>query len=230
MDYLTYITSDLHFYHTNIIKYCNRPYSEDNEGLSKMNEDMLAAFDALPEGSTIINNGDICLNSDVTFEDLKFLVSRMKYNNKKLWIILGNHDRDIFKYIKGQSFDNPIDFFTELGFDRIEEFPIFLPQNNLLLSHEPIYLKPGTNIINVHGHTHHCPIDENYFNRDCDNWKMMEIVKKEGVSKQKVIEIDTSIKPYGKEVDLKNYVNVCWDYTNKIIPLRGIIRETLIRK
>ena len=32
-----------------------------------------------------------------------------------------------------------------------------------------------------------------------------------------------------KEVDLKNYINVCWDYTNKIIPLRDIIRETLVK-
>ena len=57
-----FITSDLHFYHKNIIKYCNRPYSFDNDGIHQMNEDILSEFDKLPYGSIIYNLGDILLN------------------------------------------------------------------------------------------------------------------------------------------------------------------------
>ena len=61
-----FITSDLHwknFYHRNIIKYCNRHYELSLEGIAKMNEDILKQFDELPEESTILNLGDILLNS-----------------------------------------------------------------------------------------------------------------------------------------------------------------------
>jgi len=51
----TYITSDLHAFHKNIIVYCKRPYEFSWEGVSKMNEDILKQFDELPAGSTIIN-------------------------------------------------------------------------------------------------------------------------------------------------------------------------------
>ena len=57
-----------------------------------MNEYILKQFDELPENSLIINNGDLFLNSRMEYEKLKWYVQRMKKNNKKLWIILGNHD------------------------------------------------------------------------------------------------------------------------------------------
>ena len=73
-----YITSDLHFDHKNIIKYCNRPYEFSLEGVAKMNEDILKQFDELPAGSTIINLGDIALNSSLKFDKLKEFVDKMK--------------------------------------------------------------------------------------------------------------------------------------------------------
>jgi hypothetical protein len=179
-----------------------------------MNEDILKAFDDLPRGSIILNLGDICLNSSVSFNDLRKIIDRMRNNGKHLWILLGNHDRDIMKYISGQYYMTPRDFFMALGFERVYEYPIIL-NNTYILSHEPIYLKPGTNLCNIHGHTHQFPVDENYFNRDCENWAMMEVVKKHMVSKQKNLDIDTSKKPYNRKVDPTTYQNVCWDYTHR---------------
>ena len=60
-------------------------------------------------------------------------------------------------------------------------------------------------------------IDKDYFNRECENWAMMERVKAEGITQQTNLDIDTSIKPLGKEVDLSNYKNVCWDKHHKIL-------------
>ncbi len=217
-----FITSDLHFWHKNIILYCYRPYEMTIDGIVQMNEDILREFDKLPKGSIILNLGDFSLNSNISFNELKILVDRMRRNDKHLWIVLGNHDRDTMDYHTGHSYTNPRDFFTALGFERVYEFPILL-EEKFLLSHEPVYLKPGSNIINIHGHTHQCLVDGNYFNRDCENWGMMEIVKKHMVTKQKNLDIDTSVKPYEKLVDVSNYQNVCWDYIHSIIPFESIV-------
>ena len=95
-----------------------------------------------------------------------------------------------------------------------------------IFSHEPVYLNPGSNFYNIHGHTHQFPVDANYFNRDCENWAMMEVVKKYMVTKQKNLDIDTSVKPsYKKTVDPDNYIDVCWDYYHKILPFEEIIQK-----
>ena len=211
-----FITSDLHFYHKNIIKYCNRPYEFTWEAVAKMNEDILKQFDELPAGSTIINNGDIGLNSSLDFDKLKYLVDRMKSNNKKLWIILGNHDRDMRLRCKSlRNFKSAEELFEAIGFDKVFSFPILL-ENKYLLSHEPVYLKPGCNLINIYGHTHDIDIDENYFNRDCENWAMAERVIKEGIS-ENLEYPDTSVKPLGLFIDTSNYFNVCWDKHHRIL-------------
>lgn len=218
-----YVTSDLHLFHKNIIKYCNRPYSFDWDGVRQMNEDIIKAFDELPDDSIIINNGDICLNSQVSFGQLKCFIDRMKKGNKQLWIIMGNHDRELQRYIKDQDYETSYDLLIGLGFDKVFEFPILI--GDCLFSHEPVYLKPGSNLINVYGHTHDVLIDKDYFNRDCENWAMMERVKKEGITEQKNLDIDTSVKPLGKLVDVDNYVNVCWDANKRFIPLGELLKS-----
>lgn len=189
-----FITSDLHFYHRNIIKYCNRPYSMDDDGIRQMNEDILKKFDELPDDCIVINNGDFCLNPKVKFEDLKQIAERMKGKNRELWIIMGNHDRKLHKFIKGD-YKTSYDLLLGLGFDKIFPFPILI--DNYLFSHEPVYLKPGSNLVNVYGHVHDNDIDENYFNRNYKN---------RGV-----------IKPLGKFIDISNYKNVCWDKNHKFL-------------
>ena len=182
-----------------------------------MNEDILKQFDELPADSLIINCGDIGLNSSLTFEQLKGYVDRMKQNNKKLWIILGNHDREMHLRCKDlRRFNSAFDLFVALGFDKVFEFPILL-ENKYLLSHEPVYLKPGSNLVNLYAHTHDISLSEDYFCHEVENFAMMERVKAEGITEQTNLDIDTSIKPLGKEVDLSNYKNVCWDKHHKIM-------------
>lgn len=160
---MTFITSDLHFYHKNIIKYTNRPYDFSDEGVAKMNEDILKLFDDLPPESTIINNGDLALSSKIDFDDLKGLTDRMKENGKRLIIVLGNHDREITRYCKHlKHFKNSFYLFQELGFDRVYDRPIIF-NDRFVLSHEPIYLFPKSNLINLYGHTHDKILDRDTF-------------------------------------------------------------------
>ena len=157
-----FITSDLHFYHRRIIEYCNRPYQPDE--IYKMNEDILSEFDKLPSGATILNLGDLVVNSRLTFYDVKALVDRMKLNGKHLWIVLGNHDRSLPKFLKKyDKTKTAVELFYELGFDMVCPLPISI--GNYIFSHEPEdYVK------NVHGHIHNTPMEEfgldrkNHFN------------------------------------------------------------------
>ena len=220
----TYITSDLHLEHRNVIKYCNRPYEFSWEDVAKMNEDILKQFDELPAGSTIINLGDIALNSSLTFDKLKSFVDRMKSNDKKLWLVLGNHDREMNQRIKDlRRFKTPYDLFIALGFDRVFPYPILL-ENKYLLSHEPVYLKPGNNLVNLYGHTHDCDIPEDYFCHEVENFAMMERVQKEGITQQTNIDVDCdAISDPNKVVELSNYKNMCWDKHHRILKFNEII-------
>ena len=220
----TYITSDLHAFHKNIIVYCKRPYEFSWEGVSKMNEDILKQFDELPAGSTIINLGDVALNSSLTFDKLKEFVDRMKKNDKKLWLVLGNHDREINQRVKDfRRFETPYDLFIALGFDRVFPYPILL-EGKYLLSHEPVYLKPGSNLVNLFGHVHDADIPEDYFCHEVENFAMMQRVQKEGITQQTNIDVDCdAISDPTKIVDLNNYKNMCWDKHHRILKLNEVI-------
>jgi hypothetical protein len=45
------------------------------------------------------------------------------------------------------------------------------------------------------------------------------------LTKQKNLDIDTSVKPYRKVVDPLDYIDVCWDYTHKILSFEEIIKK-----
>ena len=185
-----------------------------------MNEDILKQFDELPEGSTILNLGDILLNSSKTFDELKYLVDRMKANNKKLWLIMGNHDRELSRYLKKQDFENSYDLLVALGFDRVYDKPICM--DGIIFTHEPIYFDNGAKV--CYGHTHDIDIDKDYFNHECENWAMMERVKKEAISNQKNLDIDTSKNLTGMEIDVKNYFNACWDKHHRILSYDEVLK------
>lgn len=54
VDSMIYFTSDLHFYHKNVIKHANGPYSDEDE----MNNELFLAIDifAMAVYNNIINN------------------------------------------------------------------------------------------------------------------------------------------------------------------------------
>lgn len=216
-----YIISDLHFYHYNIIRYCKEsrgqwlPKNEEEKpDVYSMNEYILKQFDELPEDSTIYNLGDILLNSNVTFSELCELIKRMKQNNKKLILIMGNHDREINRYLKPKNqFNSSYELLKAAGFDEVYKHPILL-EGKYILSHEPIYLSPNSNLRNIYGHTHDILIDKDYFNRDCENLAMMERIKSEDTFKYS----DKIINPI-------MYANVCWDNRKNIVKLEDILKE-----
>ena len=151
-----YLTSDLHLFHINIIKYCNRPFEYSAEGCTKMNEFILKKFDALPEDYLIWNFGDVFLNLRLGNDRIMQDIMRMK-KNRKLCLILGNHDFGARK----KPFPNYIEYFKYLGFDAIYKEP--LQYGNYVFSHEPVFLEKDSGLVNFHGHTHEKMVSEDYF-------------------------------------------------------------------
>ena len=77
-----YFTSDLHFYHANVIKYCNRPYFSVEE----MNKDLIYQWN-----SEVCSNDDVyCLGDfSLAFRPVELYSSVL---NGKKYLLPGNHD------------------------------------------------------------------------------------------------------------------------------------------
>ena len=225
-----YIVSDLHAFHVNIVRYCARPYNVSdlknkdflNEEILKMNEDIMKEFDALPEECDIYNNGDLFFVGDENkkkflnscLDEMKAMVKRMKgpTGKRRLFLILGNHDNF---HLPNES---RIKFYYDLGFDKVYDTPIII-EDNFILSHEPVYISPANNFINLYGHVHDLDIEENYFCYDYDNYAMItRVAKQEGVEPPPI-----ELKWPGRKIILSKYLNVCWDKNHKILNLNEII-------
>lgn len=80
---MIYFTSDLHFGHYNIIKYCNRPF----KSVEDMDETIINNWNNIvKEDDNVFILGDITLSSQSVAE--KYL-ERLKGNK---YLIIGNHD------------------------------------------------------------------------------------------------------------------------------------------
>lgn len=226
-----FITSDIHFFHNNICKYCGRPYNfESNEEVLQMNEDILKKFDELPDevGTVIWNLGDIAYGklitkSETPFETLKSLVIRMKGEHRTLVLVLGNHDKDLYKFLhKKTNHNNIVKFYMDLGFDYVFTKPFFF-DDNIIISHEPFYVNPCSGLKNIHGHVHNSPMTEDYFEVGIENYDMKRVAAEadnmEDIPDREIVET-------GKKINLNDYVNVCWDNINfEILDFRKILKK-----
>ena len=90
-----WITSDTHFYHFNIIKYCNRPFPT----VDLMNSALIKNWnDSIQPEDIVLFLGDFCFARSA---EAKNVTERLTYalNGRKL-IVKGNHDFKQVKYIQ----------------------------------------------------------------------------------------------------------------------------------
>lgn len=129
----TWVVSDTHFWHENIIKYCNRPYANAAE----MNEDLIAKWNAVVKKDDIVwHLGDFCFGAK---EHIKEIVSRL---NGRISLVLGNHDH------------HKLSFCYDSGFHRVYDHPVVV-SDFFILSHAPLqWVKDGDVYCNIYGHVH----------------------------------------------------------------------------
>ena len=78
-----FFTSDTHFYHSNIINFCGRPF----KNVEVMNETLIANWNSVVGPDDIVFHlGDFCLGGSAEWTNI---LNRLK---GKIYLIVGNHD------------------------------------------------------------------------------------------------------------------------------------------
>ncbi|MCD7723514.1 MAG: metallophosphoesterase [Clostridiales bacterium] len=133
-----YLIADTHFYHKNIIKYCNRPFKT----VEDMNESIISNWNSVVKGNDMVYHlGDVALCSN---ELLSPIIKRL---NGKKYLIRGNHDS------RGAI------AFEDMGFIILRNPPIQLKEYKVVLSHIPLPdMQIPAGFVNIHGHIHNVPL------------------------------------------------------------------------
>jgi hypothetical protein len=121
----------------------------------------------------------------------------MKSNNKKLWLVMGNHDRTLSRFFKMKI--SSYSMLLAAGFDRVYDMPIYM--DDIIFCHEPIYFENNTFV--CCGHIHDKDITSDYFCHECENFAMTKRIK--------------------KVVDPRFYFNACWDKHHGILPYETVL-------
>lgn len=139
-----WFTSDLHFGHKNIIKFCNRPWETTEE----MDEALITNWNSVVgEKDIVFDLGDFAFATNGRWKDI------LQRLNGKHYLILGNHD--VTRW--------PGDKTMEL-FDRVEQqMIIYIDNRCIYLNHYPYlcyggsWKNPEHAVWQLHGHVHTCP-------------------------------------------------------------------------
>jgi calcineurin-like phosphoesterase family protein len=131
-----WFTSDPHFGHANIIKYCERPFSD----IQEMNETLVRNWNAM-----VRPNDRVYLLGDVCFlrpDDAKRLLSRLM---GRIYLVKGNHDKEQFLSECSGRFEWVKDYF-ELTHEK----------QKIIMSHFPFltWNKSHHGSWSLHGHCH----------------------------------------------------------------------------
>lgn len=129
--------SDTHFYHANIIKYCDRPFKDPNGYLnaSKMNETLIANWNrVVGSGDTVLHVGDFAFGPKERWPALR---ARL---NGRIILIRGNHDKDHA-------------FMRSIGIDEVYDNRVIHHNGvSLYLNHYPDFVKQAD--YHLYGHVH----------------------------------------------------------------------------
>ena len=131
----TWVWSDLHLRHANIIKYCARPFA----GADEMDRALMAAWtSAVSDGDTVLNGGDIALAGSLRESDRAEI---RRAPGRKLFTV-GNHD-----------FHRKTGFLEGSGHDAAAGVIVIESDPPMVLTHLPMGpLPPGW--VNLYGHVH----------------------------------------------------------------------------
>ncbi len=130
-----FFISDTHFYHRNVIEYCNRPFKDELE----MNRIMIDNWNnTVTDEDTVYFLGDFALRHNVE-EVYKDIGKQLKGH---ILFIRGNHD-------KSRNIMNR--YFNVIEMGSVLEYKGY----NFILSHHPLYnAQIPEGFVNIHGHIH----------------------------------------------------------------------------
>jgi len=127
-----FVIADTHFYHENIIRYCDRPF----RSVEEMNFVLRKNWN-----ETVSNKDTVIVLGDFALADKEKTMELVDSLNGKKILIMGNHD------------NYPEQFYRDVGFSTVSRFPI-LWNDFFLMSHAPLPLSETTPYFNYYGHVH----------------------------------------------------------------------------
>ena len=138
-----YFTSDTHYHHTNIIKYCERPFTD----IPSMHEGLVAAWNStVADDDVVFHLGDYALPKSSQLHELRDMTLGLKGSK---FLVRGNHDKLSDDFLLSSGFKSTYGSINIGG---------------VLLTHHPLHeaitrdlciLKLGPFDHVVHGHIHH---------------------------------------------------------------------------
>lgn len=116
-----FLTSDQHFGHQNIIKYCNRPFDFSLEGVIDCIKTIFERYnEKVSDDDIVFHLGDVAFLNKTNKDMFKTILKNLK--GKKI-LIRGNHDKF------------PDSFYEECGFLAVEDYIIL---GDYFLCHYPL--------------------------------------------------------------------------------------------
>ena len=134
-----FFTSDTHFCHANIIKFCNRPFKD----VMEMNETLIDNWNkTIGPNDVVYHLGDFCFAGSAAWHSL------LGQLNGRIHLILGNHDEKNIRQGYMQNFES-VEYQSKL----------FIEGYNVYLNHYPYLCYPGYKpyTIQLFGHIHSSP-------------------------------------------------------------------------
>ena len=152
--------SDTHFYHANIIRYCNRPWNngKDDAGNIVVTEDNVEQMnnEMVRRWNSIVSKDDIVWHlGDFSFGGKENLEKIFPQLNGKINLVMGNHDH--YK----------IDYYYDVGFHRVYDRNVII-NDFVVLSHAPLhFLNCNSPFFNIYGHIHDSSVYQTYTKCNC---------------------------------------------------------------
>lgn len=136
LDSNVWFIADTHFYHTNIIKYCNRPFTNAEE----MNKVIVQNWN-----NTIKQKDKVFLVGDFGLANKNKLIEIGNQLNGRKTLILGNHDNESKQT------------YYAAGFEYVSRYPVIF-EDFYIISHLPQFVQEDGLYVNIFGHVHDNPI------------------------------------------------------------------------
>ena len=157
-----FFTSDTHFWHTNILKYCNRPF----KSVEEMNETLILNWNkTVPENGTVFHLGDFSFCGPTKTKEI------LNQLNGQIILVKGNHD-----------YNSTLKLFDEV----YPQLHINIENKSIYLNHFPFASFPD-NCFQLFGHLHSNSgiYSKNQYDVGVDNnnykpvsWKQIEEINK----------------------------------------------------
>ena len=151
-----YLTSDTHFFHDNIRRFCNRPFSS----LEDMDKTMIENWNkVVPQDGLVFHLGDFAWGGYQAWKKVR------EQLNGDIILIKGNHDRKNGPQSQ-QQYDGLFKYTAQQMFIEIEGRKLYL--NHVpFLCYDGVYRDKEGLVFQCHGHVHLSNVTERNTGKDC---------------------------------------------------------------